>query len=131
MFREFAKHNILLSSYKYNPIDYEGRKSSLFNGRNLVLLDWKLDGDEGEDKALGIISDIINSKKILFCGIYTKERPEIVFNNILQARKLFSLPFGLHLWQCLARLADNLCKVVTVVHIGNVEVILCPFVGWS
>ena len=83
MFREFAKHNILLSSYKYNPIDYEGRKSSLFNGRNLVLLDWKLDGDEGEDKALGIISDIINSKKILFCGIYTKERPEIVFNNIL------------------------------------------------
>lgn len=83
LYREFANHNILLSSYKYNSMDYEKRKFSLFNGRNLVLLDWKLDGNEGEDKALGVISDIINSKKILFCGIYTKERTEVVFNNIL------------------------------------------------
>ena len=83
LFREFAKHNILLSTYKYNIMDYKQRKSSLFNGRNLILLDWKLDGNEGEDKALGILSDIIESKKILLCVVYTKERPENVLKNIL------------------------------------------------
>lgn len=84
LYEEFSKHSILLSTYKYSKLSYEHRKNCLLNGRNLVLLDWKLDGDNGEDDALKIVSDIIYARpKILFCGIYTKERPEIVFKNVL------------------------------------------------
>ncbi|MBQ4632945.1 MAG: hypothetical protein IJB46_06300 [Prevotella sp.] len=81
---EFAKYNIQLSTYKYNFHNYEQNKKRLFNGCDLVLLDWKLDGNGGEENALGVLSDIIyNSPKIFFCGIYTQEQPEVVYKNVL------------------------------------------------
>lgn len=83
LYKEFAKNNIQLTTYKYTDFDYSQRKG-LIKGRDFVLLDWKLSGETGEDKALNVISDIIEAKpQILFCGVYTKEQPSIVFQNIL------------------------------------------------
>ena len=82
--KELSKYDIVLSTYKYNVLDYKPKKNYLLNGRDLVLLDWKLDGRSGEDQALEIISDIIHVKpRILFCVVYTQENPDIVFQNIL------------------------------------------------
>lgn len=84
LFNEFAQHNIHLSTYKFNGVHYNQRKEYVFNGQDFVLLDWKLEGNIGEDKALNIISDIIEARpQISFCGVYTKEQPTIVFRNIL------------------------------------------------
>lgn len=84
LYKEFANHNILLNTYKFDELKYNQQKDYLLNGRDFVLLDWKLEGEVGEDKALNIISDIISAKpKISFCGVYTKEQPEVVFKNML------------------------------------------------
>ena len=84
LYKDFINHNILFSSYKFDVLKYDQQKDYLLNGRDFVLLDWKLEGETGEDKALNIISDIIKAKpQISFCGVYTKEQPEVVFRNML------------------------------------------------
>ncbi len=84
LYKDFANHNILLNTYKFDALKYNQQKDYLLNGRDFVLLDWKLDGASGEDLALEIISNIINAKpQILFCGVYTQEQPDVVFKNLL------------------------------------------------
>lgn len=85
LYEEFSKYDIELSTYKYTSIpDYKLKKNCVLNGRDLVLLDWKLDGGTGEDQALEIISDIIHFKpRISFCVVYTHENTDDVFKNIL------------------------------------------------
>ena len=83
LYEEFAQNNIQLTTYKYTDLNYNQRKD-LIKGRDFVLLDWKLSGETGEDRALNVISDIVEARpQIIFCGIYTKEQPSIVFQNIL------------------------------------------------
>lgn len=84
LYKDFRAKGISLSIYKYDDATYDAHKEYLFNNRDLVLLDWKLDGEAGEDKSLMILSDIIRKQPhIHFCVIYTSEQPDIVFNNIL------------------------------------------------
>lgn len=84
LYKEFAKQNIVLSTYKYSDANYNKQKDFLLNRQDFVLLDWKLNGENGEEKALNIISDLIETTpQVLFCGVYTKEQPESVFRNIL------------------------------------------------
>lgn len=84
LYKNFKENGISLSIYKYDETTYFGYKNYLFHNRDLVLLDWKLDGNDGEDKSLALLSEVVNMQPhIHFCVIYTSERPDIVFNNIL------------------------------------------------
>ena len=84
LYKDFKEKSISLDIYKYNDATYQNQKEYLFSNRDLVLLDWKLDGDTGEDKSLSILSEIVKMQPhIHFCVIYTSEKPEVVFDNIL------------------------------------------------
>lgn len=88
LYNVFKKQNITLSLYKYkNFVEYEKTKDYLFSKKDFVLLDWKLNNDEGEEDALKIIDNIIcNYPSIHFCAVYTKEIAEKldrVFDNII------------------------------------------------
>lgn len=59
-------------------------KQYLFDNRDLVLLDWKLDGEQGEDYSLQFLSEIVNRTNIHFCVIYTSEPSlDSIYGNIL------------------------------------------------
>lgn len=91
LYINFKENGISLSIYKYDETTYLGYKNYLFHNRDLVLLDWKLDGEDGEDKSLALLSEVVNMQPhIHFCVIYTSERPDIVFNNILSYFSCFT-----------------------------------------
>nr|WP_320020534.1 response regulator receiver domain [uncultured Draconibacterium sp.] len=46
---------------------------NLFDRRDLILLDWKLDKNDGELLSLKLLEEIIKKDHIHFCAIYTKE----------------------------------------------------------
>ena len=83
--KEFRQNNISLSTYRYRHKTYKKNKTYLLGGRDLILLDWKLNGNEGEDYALEILNDVVSANyHIPFCVVYTSERQTgNVFNNIL------------------------------------------------
>lgn len=88
LFENFKKNDISLSIHKFNKGDENesGLKKYLFEGRDLVLLDWKLAGSSGEEYSLKMLSDIVNSSHIHFCVIYTTEKDkglDQVFKNVL------------------------------------------------
>ena len=87
LYNVFKKQNITLSIFKYRTDKYEQFKDFLFSKKDFVLLDWKLNNNEGEDEALKILDDIIcDHPSIHFCAIYTKENNEKldeVFDNII------------------------------------------------
>ena len=84
LYKQFRKDGISLSVFKYNN-DYRKQVDYLFVNRDLVLLDWKLEGDEKDgEKSLEILSEIVNNhNNIHFCVIYTNEEEDSVLNNIL------------------------------------------------
>ena len=84
LYKDFKEKSISLDIYKYNDATYQNQKEYLFSNRDLVLLDWKLDGDTGEDKSLAILSEVVRLQPhIHFCVIYTSERKDVVLDNIL------------------------------------------------
>ena len=87
LYKVFKKQDISLDIYKYNHRSYEKSKAFLFSKKDFVLLDWKLNNNEGEDEALKVLNDIIcDYPSIHFCAIYTKEEKERldeVFNSII------------------------------------------------
>lgn len=55
----------------------------LFKKKDLILLDWKLDGEEGIEYSLELLSKVIETNHLHFCTIYTSEtNHEIIFNNL-------------------------------------------------
>ena len=84
LYNNFKEKGISLSIYKYSDANYNSLKDYLFQNRDIVLLDWKLDGESGEEKSLSILSEIVETQpQIHFCVIYTSENTNVVFNNIL------------------------------------------------
>lgn len=86
LYNTFKDNGISLSIYQYNDSTYKNSMPFLFSNRDLVLLDWKLQGDDGTgEKSLDILSEIVNNQQhIHFCVIYTSEsNKDSVFNNIL------------------------------------------------
>lgn len=85
LYNNFQKAGISLSIFKYQVDKYQEQKEYLFSGRDLVLLDWQLEGNGGgEEKALEILAEIIlNQKHIHFCSIYTSQNKENVLESIL------------------------------------------------
>ena len=86
LYTNFKENGISLSVHRFLPSDVanEGLKNYLFEDRDLVLLDWRLVGETGEDYALNLLSDIVQRAHIHFCSIYTSvDKKENVFENIL------------------------------------------------
>ena len=86
LYNTFKDNGISLSIYQYNDSTYKNSMPFLFSNRDLVLLDWKLQGDDGTgEKSLDILSEIVNNQQhIHFCVIYTSEsNKDSVFQNIL------------------------------------------------
>ncbi|NOQ24351.1 MAG: hypothetical protein GQ564_03230 [Bacteroidales bacterium] len=86
LFNNFRDNGISLAVHKFeigNEIQL-GLKQYLFDNRDLVLLDWKLDGEQGEDYSLKLLSDVVKKSNIHFCVIYTSE-PDInsIYGSIL------------------------------------------------
>jgi len=86
LYNNFKKQGISLAIHNFSNGDEEDEelKQYLFENRDLVLLDWKLDNQTGEESALKMLSDIVNSPHLHFCAIYTST-PDLdeVYLNIL------------------------------------------------
>ncbi len=81
----FKNKGISLSVHKFKQTDLQNEKrlNYFFKRRDLVLLDWKLDGNEGEEFSLNLLSKVVKQKHIHFCSIYTSEANySDIINNI-------------------------------------------------
>jgi len=86
LYRIFKDHGVSLSVHKFKPAHAKDKilKDYLFSKRDLVLLDWKLEGNSGEDKSLMLLQDVVNSPHIHFCAIYTSQNDlGNVFDNVI------------------------------------------------
>ena len=85
LYNQFKEEGISLSIFKYSPEKYSSSISYLFESRDLVLLDWKLEGENaGGERSLELLAEIVNNQNhIPFCVIYTNETEDTVLNNIL------------------------------------------------
>lgn len=86
LYENFKQNGISLTIQKFhvgNEKD-EALKSYFFKARDLVLLDWKLNGEDGEEYSLKLLSDVVMSEHIHFCVIYTSDpKIENIYANIL------------------------------------------------
>lgn len=88
LYQNLKDNGISLDIHKYQLKDEidETLKDYLFENRDLVLLDWNLQGKSGEEYSLKILEDVINRPHIHFCTIYTTDNGsdlDKVFYNIL------------------------------------------------
>ena len=64
LYNQFKDNGISLSVYKYSNTNYLTHKDYIFANRDLVLLDWKLEGeDHGGEKSLELLDEIVNRCK--------------------------------------------------------------------
>ena len=83
--KKFKNKGISLFVHKFKQTDLTNTTTLdyLFKRRDLVLLDWKLDGNEGEEHSLNLLSKVVKQKHIHFCSIYTSEDNfDDIINNI-------------------------------------------------
>lgn len=85
LYQQMKNNGVSLSICKYSNACYNEQKEYLFANRDLVLLDWKLEGEEqGGEKSLELLDEIVNRQKhIHFCVIYTSENKDSVLKNLL------------------------------------------------
>lgn len=86
LYNSFKKESISLSILKYTVENYNNNNGYIFKNRDLILLDWELEGaGQGGEKALDILSEIVcHQHHIHFCAIYTAEQnKDSVLKNII------------------------------------------------
>lgn len=86
LYNNFKKNGISLDVFKYSKGDEidVAKLKFITENRDFVILDWKLDGKEGEEESLKILSEIVNTNHIHFSTIYTSEESlDDVLLNIL------------------------------------------------
>lgn len=86
LYNNFKQNGISLDVFKYSKGDENDVKKLKFitENRDFVILDWKLDGKDGEKESLKILSEIVNTNHIHFSTIYTSEENlDDVLLNIL------------------------------------------------
>ncbi len=86
IYKNFKDKGISVAVRAFDPKDLTDSRvcNYFFDNRDLVLLDWKLEGSTGEEHALNLLSNIVNRPNIHFCSIYTSMADlDNVFDNIL------------------------------------------------
>ena len=85
LYNNFREMGISLDVWKYGKEQYAQRQEYIFKNRDLILLDWKLEGEDNDGKkALEILSDMVNNhQQMHFCVIYTAEKPLDVLSDLL------------------------------------------------
>lgn len=86
LYTNFKQNKVSLAVHRFAKMDLndDNIKDYLFKGRDLVLLDWRLDGKTGEEYALEMLAEIVAKPHIHFCCIYTSDEDlDGVFHNIL------------------------------------------------
>ncbi len=88
LYSNFKQVGITLDIHKFTKGDENNAETVhyLFDRRNLVLLDWKLDKNDGELLSLKLLSELVQKEHVHFCAIYTKEKDaqlDEIFWNIL------------------------------------------------
>lgn len=86
LYESLKAKNISLAVHKFRIGDEKdgALKKYLFEDRDLVLLDWKLNDQDGELFSLRLLADVVKASHLHFCVIYTTEKPETnIINNIL------------------------------------------------
>lgn len=81
----FKAEGISLAVHKFEKkhIDDTNLKKYFFKDRDLILLDWELDGESGEEYSLKLLSDVINYPHLNFCCIYTRsQRFDSIYSQI-------------------------------------------------
>lgn len=90
LYNAFKQQGISLTLHKFDKNNPEN-DTYLFDKRDLVLLDWKLDGETGEEYSLKLLAEAVKRKHIHFCCIYTSESSiDKVLKNILSYFSGFS-----------------------------------------
>ncbi|MDR8391408.1 response regulator receiver domain [Aliifodinibius sp. S!AR15-10] len=86
LYNSFRKRNCSLDIYRYQPDSWEGDLDYILNNRDLIILDWQLDGDEPNYvPALNILESAIKAKNIHFICIYTQiPEPELLEKVVYQ-----------------------------------------------
>lgn len=79
-----------IHKYQLNDEKNEALKNHLFEDRDLILLDWNLDGKSGEEYSLKLLEDIVKRPHIHFCAIYTSEKGDDLDNVFFNLLSYFS-----------------------------------------
>lgn len=113
LFTNFREMGISLDVWKYDKAQYGARQEYIFNGRDLLLLDWKLEGEgNGGERALEILSDLVNEhKQVHFCVVYTAEDPKDVMPDLLSYFSLVTKEGGERIKSDLADYEDEIKSV--------------------
>jgi hypothetical protein len=84
LYNNFKQSGISLEVYKFSKGDEQITEKLEFitENRDFVILDWKLDGNDGEEESLKILSEIVLCNHIHFSTIYTSEEnlDDVIFN---------------------------------------------------
>ncbi|MCW2118834.1 response regulator receiver domain [Flavobacterium sp. 7A] len=84
LYNNFKQNGISLDVFKYTKGDEndDDKLKFITENRDFVILDWKLDGKEGEEESLKILSEIVKTNHIHFSTIYTSEDnlDDVLFN---------------------------------------------------
>lgn len=86
LYTNFKKSGVSLEVFKYNigDKDDEDNLNFITDNRDLVILDWNLNGKDGELESLQILKKIVDTKHIHFCTLYTiAPNLDIVLRNLL------------------------------------------------
>ncbi|MCC2598262.1 response regulator receiver domain [Sphingobacterium sp. FBM7-1] len=81
LFKTFKKNGKSLVVHKFEKDDLTDTAliNYLFSGKDLILLDWELDNDDGQQYSLELLSKSIEIPYINFCCIYSRSKN---FDNI-------------------------------------------------
>lgn len=85
LYKNFKEIGISLTIDKFDKLKNRDANyySYILKKKDLILLDWKLDGEEGIQYSLEILSKIIETNHLHFCSIYTSEgNHDIILNNL-------------------------------------------------
>lgn len=84
LYTVFRSEGVSLAIIKFARTKYKKQIKYYFHNRDLIILDWQLEKDNGGEKALELLSDVVSQQHIHFCAIYTSEKDKnCILNNIL------------------------------------------------
>jgi len=72
LYQSFLDRDCSLTIYRFIKDDWKTKIRYLLTNRDLVILDWKLNGNEEKyENALLLLENIVNTKSLHFCCIYS------------------------------------------------------------